>query len=580
MSGTGEREGAGGRVVIWLLLGLVVLFGGAYVAAHFYAGDSIARGTTISGVEVGGLTADEAVEELRSGLADAEAAPVRVKVDDGETHRLDPEDWGLAVDHHASVDQAPSGNTWSPQELWEHFTGDHELDAVVEIDEPKFADALHQLNEEVGTPTTEGAVRFEGSRVVTTEPAPGHGVDADTARQALPVAWLNSEPVSLDLRDIDPEIDGDDVREALNSFANNAVSGPVKVSFGKSRISLSPADFAPALSMESDGERLVPQLNPKKLDKAIKGSVSYDGAPVDATVELVKGKPKVVPAKPGVTYDADQLDQRFLEALARTGERTVSVDATEQQADFTTEDAKALNITEVVSRQSTHYPHADYRNTNIGRAAELIDGTVLKPGETFSLNDTVGERTRENGFTEGFMIANGIFKSDLGGGVSQMATTLFNGMFFAGLEDVEHKPHSFYINRYPVGREATVAWGSVDLKFTNDTDHGVLIHAWIEPSNYSRQGTVTVEMWSTKTWDITSSTGDRYNFTSPATRTLTTPDCTPNSGYGGFDIDVKRYFHRPGSKAVVRTENFHTTYTPSDTVICKKPGKDKNKDKD
>ena len=91
---------------------------------------------------------------------------------------------------------------------------------------------------------------------------------------------------------------------------------------------------------------------------------------------------------------------------------------------------------------------------------------MLKPGETFSLNDTVGERTEANGFTKGFIISDGIFKEDLGGGVSQMATTTFNAMFFAGLEDVEHKPHSFYIDRYPVGREATVAWGAVDLRFT------------------------------------------------------------------------------------------------------------------
>ena len=82
---------------------------------------------------------------------------------------------------------------------------------------------------------------------------------------------------------------------------------------------------------------------------------------------------------------------------------------------------------------------------------ELIDGTVLKPGETFSLNDTVGERTAENGFVKGFIIENGIFKEDYGGGVSQSATTTFNAAFFAGLEDVEHKPHSFYIDRYPVG---------------------------------------------------------------------------------------------------------------------------------
>ena len=155
---------------------------------------------------------------------------------------------------------------------------------------------------------------------------------------------------------------------------------------------------------------------------------------------------------------------------------------------------------------------------------------MLKPGETFSLNDTVGERTEENGFTTGFVIQNGIFKEDLGGGVSQMATTTFNASFFAGLEDVEHKPHSVYIDRYPVGREATVAWGAVDLRFTNNTPYGVLIDAVVIPSAGRSQGTVTVTMYSTKYWDITTSTGERYNFTSPGTQTMSGPDCVPNDG--------------------------------------------------
>ena len=169
-----------------------------------------------------------------------------------------------------------------------------------------------------------------------------------------------------------------------------------------------------------------------------------------------------------------------------------------EQPSFTTKDARALKIDEEVSTFTTYFPYADYRNTNIGRAMELINGTVLKPGETFSLNDTVGERTAENGFVKGFIIEDGIFKEDYGGGVSQSATTTFNAAFFAGLEDVEHKPHSFYIDRYPVGREATVAWPTVDLKFTNNTPYGVLIQAGITPSSSSAQGSATVTMWSTE----------------------------------------------------------------------------------
>jgi vancomycin resistance protein YoaR len=292
-------------------------------------------------------------------------------------------------------------------------------------------------------------------------------------------------------------------------------------------------------------------------------------APRDATVRLVNGRPKVVPGRSGVTFKTEDITGKFLSLVVQKGkDRTLAVKSVVDKPEFNNADARKLNITEVVSEFSTYYPHADYRNTNLGRAAELINGTVLKPGETFSLNDTVGERTAQNGFAKGFIISDGVYKEDFGGGVSQVATTTFNAAFFAGLEDVEHKPHSFYIDRYPIGREATVAWGAVDLRFKNDTPHGILIQAGITPSTPSSQGTMTVRMWSTKHWDITTDTSSRYNLTMPETRHLSGDECVPNTGYGGFDIDVFRYFHKPGRSAVVRKETMHTTYTPSDTVVC------------
>ena len=117
-------------------------------------------------------------------------------------------------------------------------------------------------------------------------------------------------------------------------------------------------------------------------------------------------------------------------------------------------------MTELVSEYTTFYP-SDFppRLTNIHRAADLMDDTLVLPGKTFSMNKEVGERTGARGFAQGYVISGGKLQVDFGGGVSQLATTTFNAMFFAGLEDVEHHPHSFYISRYPEGREATVAWG-------------------------------------------------------------------------------------------------------------------------
>jgi vancomycin resistance protein YoaR len=347
----------------------------------------------------------------------------------------------------------------------------------------------------------------------------------------------------------------------------------VTLAFGDSRVRLQPRDFAAALSLRPENGELKLHVDQKMLLGLVQQVVAADGgAPVDATVALVDGRPTVVPAKPGVTFEPAEVTAAFTAALTQPeGQREAAVDAQVEQPDFTTKDARALKITEEVSTFTTYFPYADYRNTNIGRAMELINGTVLEPGDTFSLNDTVGERTPANGFVKGFIIEDGIFKEDYGGGVSQSATTTFNAAFFAGLEDVEHQTHSFYIDRYPVGREATVAWPTVDLEFTNNTPYGILIQAGITPSSPSAQGSATVTMWSTKYWDITTSESARYNLTEPQTRVLRTEDCYPNTGYGGFDIDVTRHFHLPSDPTQDHDEVMHTTYIPSDTVICKPP---------
>lgn len=564
------REKSGGRVVALLLLGLLLLLGGAYVAAHQMAGTKVPRGTSVSGVAIGGLTEAEAAAELERGLAERAQAPIAVTVA-GNTREVSPAQFGLSVDYAASVAEAGGSGSWSPGRLWDYFTGGDELEAVVVRDDAAMTAWLDALEAEVGTPAREGQVRFKGAQIVTLEPRIGAGIDQSAASEALESAYL-AEPAAAELAlvDLQPDIDEAAVQEALTTFANPAVSEPVTLTFGSADVQLSPADYTRALSLTPEQGRLVPTLDPEKLASIVEGALAGDGGPVDATVALVGGVPQVIPDKPGASFDQAQIDAAFLDLVAApSGERTLEVTATVARAEFRTKDAKALQINEKVSTFTTYFPHAEYRNINIGRAAELVTGTVLKPGETFSLNDTVGERTRANGFTEGFIISNGIFKEDLGGGVSQMATTLFNAMFFAGLEDVEHKPHSFYIDRYPVGREATVAWGSVDLQFRNDTDYGVLIVANVTPSTPSSSGVVTVDMWSTKVWDITARTSERFNFTQPATRTLTGEDCYPNTGYQGFDVVVTRVFRRTGSDEVARTERFPTTYIPSDTVICR-----------
>lgn len=573
---TGTRDGAGGKVVLLTLGGLLLLAGLAYAAAYAGAGDKVPRGTTVAGVDIGGMSPDEAEQELRAELADRVDRPVQVSAD-GESGSLDAAAAGLSVDYAATVAEAGGGQSWSPARLWDYWTGGEEEDAVVDVDDASFQTALDALADEVGTPATDGTVAFRGGRITTTDPAPGTGFDPDAARTAVLDSYLSEDDEVVELATVvvQPDIDEADVQQALDEFANPAMSGPVTLVFGDSPVELEPRQFSKALAMKAEEGELVPALDEKRLVRLVDAGVSDEDKPVDATVKLVNGKPKVIPAKPGVSYDPADVSSAFLTLVTKTGgDRRMVVKATVAEPEFSTADARALNIKEQVSTFTTYYPYAEYRNVNIGRAAELIDGTILKPGEEFSLNDIVGERTVENGFTTGFVIKNGLFKEDLGGGVSQMATTTFNAMFFAGLKDIEHKPHSVYIDRYPEGREATVAWGSVDLRFQNDTPHGVLIHATVQPGSPSAKGVVTVSMYSTKTWDITSATSGRYNYRSPKTQTQTSDDCVPNTGYDGFDVDVTRYFHKPNSDKVEKSEKFHTSYIASDTVVCKEPKDD------
>jgi len=574
-TGKVKRERAGFGVVLVVVLVLALLVGGGWATAYAMAGDKLPSGTSVAGVGIGNLTPRAAEQRLRARLAGRVERPVTVTAG-GRSAEIKPAAAGVTVDYAATVAEAGAARSWDPRALWDHYTGGGKVDPVVEVDEAKFAKAKATLDRELGTPAKDGAVTLGKDGVKTSAAVVGAELDADALRQGMVSAVSGtSRTLDLTLGDVQPAIDDADVQQAVDTFANPAMSGPVTLMFGKSPVVLRPTEFGPAIKLTPKDGTLQPTLDAKALDALVRAGIAQRAdAPVDATVKLVGGKPRVFPAKPGVSFDPQQVATAFLALVTKpAGQRQQAVTATVANPTISTAQAQSWKITQKVSTFTTYFPYAAYRNTNIGRAAQLVNGTILKPGDTFSLNGIVGERTRANGFTEGWTIQNGVFFSDLGGGVSQMATTTFNAMFFAGLQDVEHKAHSLYISRYPVGREATVAWGSVDLKFKDDTPYGVLIHTVFKPATPSSQGSVTVSMWSTKTWDITTKTGSRYNQKPFTKRVIHKTNCEATVGAPGFDIDVWRYFHKPGSSAVAKTEKFHTHYIPQDEVTCKPPKK-------
>lgn len=199
------------------------------------------------------------------------------------------------------------------------------------------------------------------------------------------------------------------------------------------------------------------------------------------------------------------------------------------------------DIKQTVAEFTTYYepdtPEAPQsRVVNIQRFAELMREVVIRPGETFSLNEHVGRRTRDNGFVVSQMLTSRGLVSAVGGGVSQFATTFFNAAFFAGLEFEEYQMHTYYFDRYPYGREATISFGDIDLIVTNVTPYEILV--W---PTYT-ENSVTVTFFSTKWVDAWQS--DQVQLVSePCTRVRT--ERTRVFPDGQVSIDRFTAFYRP-----------------------------------
>ena len=525
----------------------------------------------MSGVAVGGLDRAQAIEKLTAELGARAAEPIKVTAP-GKTGQLTPADAGLTIDYAQSVDAAGGGRSFDPGKIITVLVGGRSTDAVVVVDEEKLDGAVQNLAATIDQPPVDAALAYKGAAVKRTRAEPGLAVDTAAAATAIREGFLTAPaPIELPTAVTEPQISDDEAIRVAESFAKPAVSGPIKVTAGAAgSFSIDPEMIAGAITFAAVDGKLVPDLDAKKLLSNAAPAVKKVELtePKDATVRLVNGKPKVIAAVNGTEVAAADLKKAVEPALTESGRgRTVAVELSGAKAKFSTADARKLGIKRVTGQFTTHFPYLEYRNVNIGRAAELINGTVLKPGEIFSLNGVVGERTRANGFTEGYIIQGGKFKKELGGGVSQSATTTFNAMFFAGLKDIQHQPHSLYIDRYPPGREATVAWPSLDLKFQNDTKYGVLVQASLVKAGPGKQGSITVKMWSTKTYDkVTSTTPVKSNFTTGRDLKDKSAKCEPQTPVPGFDADYARLFYSDGK--IIKRENFHWRYAPTNKVTC------------
>ena len=202
--------------------------------------------------------------------------------------------------------------------------------------------------------------------------------------------------------------------------------------------------------------------------------------PKDAKLVIEADIPRIVPSSDGLMFDSSQWKQAVT-ACFLAGGTNLKATLVVQRPQTTTEAIEAMRIRGLLSSYTTKYVEDGARSNNIRLAASRMSGAMLAPGERLSFNDRVGPRTEELGYKEAHVFIGDRIEDDFGGGVCQVSTTLYNSLFMAGLEILERSSHSMTVDYVPLGRDAAVAYGLVDLAFRNTTAGHVLIVAETKP---------------------------------------------------------------------------------------------------
>ncbi|MFV0451401.1 MAG: VanW family protein [Propioniciclava sp.] len=551
--------------------GALLLLGGAYGVAYARSGQTLPPEASIEGVSVGGMTEADAAAAVTEAFAARADAEVTVFSGEEEITRT-PQEWGVSLDVAGSVEVAMPGKSLNPATIWYSLTGGENTPAVITFDPDAVEAGAAELEKLVNSEPENAAVTVKKAEPTLTEGVDGAELNREATREALARGFLHQDRIEAVVEVVEPDITTGEAQTALDEVATPALSGPVTLRADGKSVEVTPAMVGAALTFEPADGLLKPVLDPDTLAKQAKKALRGFGLtePKDARVKISGGKPVVVPSTDGMGVTKDELLRAVSESMTTTGDRAVDVTITEVEAEFTTEEAKNSGVKEIIGEFSTTFPATAYRVNNIGKSSKLINNTFLKPGEAFSMNKALGPRTLANGWMAGGAIDGGRVVQRMGGGISQTTTTLFNAIFFAGLEDIYHKPHSLYFSRYPMGREATLDYYSVDMKFRNNTDHGVVIQAFTNDPPVGGTGKVTVRIWSTKIYDIKATEPERSNFRSGgATIHDDSAVCSPQSAMTGFTVDYKRLFYQKGK--LVRTEPFTWTYNSLTPVVCTNP---------
>ncbi|QGU01143.1 VanW like protein [Corynebacterium kalinowskii] len=543
--------------VVGGLLGLsAVLYGADFLLTQ----DQVPRGTTVAGVSVGGMSPEAASEKLSAELSARVNEPVMVTAGMKQS-RLEPAAAGLTVNWEETIRSAgkPSLN---PIDRVTSFFTEHEVGIASDVSEAALAPELERVKRDLTVAPVDGAVSVHGGKVNQSAPIDGQNVAIDSLRTELVENWLNPAGVLVEPEVVTPDIDAADMKKIAEGDAAKAISAPI-VATGrdgiKGEIPLDRMHEVVAFVPFEGG--LKTEINAETAQAILAENLSKtEVKKKNATISYSGGSRTITPSADGVKVDWEKVMADFPQRVTGDQPRTFEAVYIDEKATFTTEMAEKATFNDTIGSFTTS-GFSGPSGVNIAKTAALVDGAIVAPGETFSLNNWTGPRGAAQGFVESGIIMNGHADKAIGGGISQFATTLYNAYYFAGMEDVAHTPHSYYISRYPAGREATVYDGAIDLVFKNTSQYPVMISAGVSGDS------VTVALKGVKTVDVESISGGRWAPTQPKEMKVPGESCSPSSGAPGFTTADTRVIRNLSGVEVSR-ETFTTVYDPQPIVKC------------
>ena len=486
-------------VLIAALVIAIAVFAGIGIYAMRYVNyDKILPNVYVAGIDVGGMTKEEAKIAIETGLSATEQQSVNVILPD-QTLTFTPAQDTVLIDVDQAVDTAYSygRNSSNPFAMSraikaaQRRRNDIDISTAVQVDTDYIRNLIDTTAAEISTEMAESVVDTdEATHTITvTIGTPGKKLDTDTLYNLVSTAFSTGDysDINFDYTMTYPAtVALDRLYEQLTTEPKNAEYNP-----DTGDVEDAQAGFTPATALD------------------------------EANQELAM-------AAPGDTL-------------------TFTFDETEPE--ITKEQLEAVLFRDTLySFGSVYDASASGRTTNLRLACQAINGTVLQPGETFSFNDVVGERTAEKGYQEGVIYISGNSEPALGGGVCQVASTIYYCAMYADLEIVHREPHMFFVTYVPGGLDATVYWGSIDFQFKNSTNYPLRVDAEVSG------GKVNIALVGTDENHYTVKIDSQRTATEPYETITKDGEGTYQSGYTGYTYVITRYVYDQDGN-LVRTDS-------------------------